>query len=186
MKKVICIFCLFVCFLSLGAQEIHYSLFIRDSECNGTNNGAAEVNVLQANPPYSYLWNFGSTDKNVRELASDDYTVQVTDSLGNDTLIHVRINEIPCEISTVLVFTPNGDGINDTWSVTNLEKYPENRVLVFNRWGQKVYEHEGEYEAWDGRDTFGRELEANSYYYIIYRDKDEDKSIIKGSVSIIR
>jgi gliding motility-associated-like protein len=170
----------------LKAQQIQFALSVRHSECNGRSTGSAEVNVVPENPPYSYLWNFGSTNKNVSELAPDDYTVKVTDSLGNDTLIHLRINEIPCEISTALVFTPNGDGINDTWSITNLEKYPDNRVLVFNRWGQKVYEHEGEYEPWDGRDVFGRELDPTSYYYIIYRDKDEDKSIIKGSVSIIR
>jgi gliding motility-associated-like protein len=186
MKNVFSIFILFICSFSLGAQEIRYSLFIRDSQCNGANNGAAEVNVVAANPPYSYLWSFGSINKNVNGLPPDDYTVTVTDSLGNDTLIHVRINEIPCEISATLVFTPNGDGINDTWSIANLGKYPENLVLVFNRWGQKVYEHSGEYEPWDGRDYFGRELEANSYYYIIYGDKDQDKSIIKGSVSIIR
>jgi YVTN family beta-propeller protein len=36
-------------------------------------------------------------------------------------------------------FTPNGDGINDTWNIENLESYPNSSVNIFNRWGQKLY-----------------------------------------------
>jgi gliding motility-associated-like protein len=180
----------FVSFLlfaaELHAQTINYTLAIRNSDCNDSNNGFAEVNVIQDHPPYFYLWNDGSTGKFIKDLVPGDYSVIVRDTLGNDTLIAVRIIELPCEIAPAIVFTPNGDEINDTWSISNIQYYSDNLILVYNRWGQKVYEHSGEYEPWNGKDMFGVPVPDNSYCYIIYGNRKDEKSIIKGTVSILR
>lgn len=39
--------------------------------------------------------------------------------------------------------TPNGDGNNDTWQIDGIESYPNNHVIIFNRWGQVVYKVSG-------------------------------------------
>lgn len=168
------------------AQQIHFTLATRNSDCNGTNNGEAAISVVQEHPPYTYLWNTGSTSTSINNLAPGNYSVMVTDSSGQDSLVHITIAEISCLLGAGLVFTPNGDGYNDTWPLSNIEFYPENLILVYNRWGQKVYEHHGAYEPWDGKDLFGNPLPDNTYYYVIYGDKKDEKSIIKGTVSIIR
>ncbi len=79
-------------------------------------------------------------------------------------------------------FSPNGDGIQDTWRITCLDKYPDARIEVFNRWGNRVFEKDkygnsdvhGRTDAWwDGystnKGTFGNSiLPAGTYYYILY------------------
>lgn len=187
MKKGLLYFIFFIGIAAnIFAQDIRFQLITVNSDCNGANNGQADVIVDQIHPPYTYLWNFGNTNHSISSLAPGTYSVTVTDSLERDTVITVVIAEKECEITATLVFTPNADGINDTWTVNNLQYYPNNMILVYNRWGQKVYEHKGEYEPWDGKDLLGVPLPDNSYYYIIYGDTKDEKSIIKGSVSILR
>ncbi|MCC9166521.1 ice-binding family protein [Pontibacter harenae] len=57
-------------------------------------------------------------------------------------------------------FSPNGDGTNDTWFVTNLEKYSENEIVIFNRWGSEVYKRKNYKNDWSGNG-----LEQGTYFY---------------------
>jgi gliding motility-associated-like protein len=78
-------------------------------------------------------------------------------------------------------FSPNGDLSNDTWEIVGISNYPESRVEIFNRWGDKVYEKSGYDNSWDG--TFnGKLLPGGVYYFIL--DLDDDTQI-KGSINII-
>ncbi len=72
------------------------------------------------------------------------------------------------------MITPNGDGINDTWTVYNIEQYPANQIWVFNRWGDQVFNSKGYKNTWDGSyKNRGQKLpEASSYYYQIDLDGD--------------
>ena len=80
-------------------------------------------------------------------------------------------------------FTPNGDGINDTWLIPNLVKYPDCKVQIFNRYGQVVYESHGYVKPWDGLFN-GKPLPFGTYYYII--DTGVGGSVSKGYVTLIR
>ncbi|MGV3504824.1 MAG: ice-binding family protein [Adhaeribacter sp.] len=64
------------------------------------------------------------------------------------------------ELQIANALTANGDGHNDTWEIRNLEKYPENEVLLFNRWGNEVYRRKGYDNTWNGGS-----LLAGTYYY---------------------
>lgn len=184
-KKIL--ICIFV-FLGTSsfAQVIDFSIYKEDANCKGSNNGQAEVNVVSTDPPYMYSWSNGSTNHMINGLAPGTYVCVVTDYSGNDTSVTIVINEIPCPIGAEQIFTPNADGYNDTWDIFGTFYYPELKVLVYNRWGQKVFESNGDYEPWDGKDRFGTPVPDNSYYYIIYGDKNDDGTIVKGSVSILR
>ena len=67
--------------------------------------------------------------------------------------------------------TPNGDGINDTWGIVNIDLFPNNSVKVFSRWGVKVYEAKNynSFNEWNAESTEGGNgrLPVGSYYYII-------------------
>tara|TARA_Y100000994_G_scaffold86953_1_gene72007 strand:+ start:8621 stop:16444 length:7824 start_codon:yes stop_codon:yes gene_type:complete len=83
------------------------------------------------------------------------------------------------------VFTPNGDGINDTWQIDGIDLYPDARITVFNRWGQIVFNSEGDYTPWDGvGQTMIKNQEIATYYYVITLNID-DKNY-NGSVTIKR
>ncbi|MBK9274716.1 MAG: gliding motility-associated C-terminal domain-containing protein [Flavobacteriales bacterium] len=75
---------------------------------------------------------------------------------------------------TVIVpdaFSPNGDGVNDTYVVHNLESYPDNSLQVFNRWGAKVLDRSPYTNDWNGRSenslNWGEELPESTYYFIL-------------------
>ncbi|WP_162997025.1 PKD domain-containing protein [Mucilaginibacter kameinonensis] len=80
-------------------------------------------------------------------------------------------------------FTPNGDGVNDFWNVKYLESYPNNKVDVYNRYGEKVYSSIGYSVPWDGKYN-GSYLPPGTYYYII--DPKNGREVIAGNVTIIR
>ncbi|MFV0530155.1 MAG: choice-of-anchor L domain-containing protein [Flavobacteriales bacterium] len=65
------------------------------------------------------------------------------------------------------VFTPNGDGYNDYWTVEGLDAFPEATVQVFSREGKEVLKTTvGKRFSWDGK-FMGRNLPSNDYWYII-------------------
>ena len=55
-----------------------------------------------------------------------------------------------CEINIPNVITPNGDGINDAFYITNIEFYPNSEIKIYNRWGKRVYESQNYQGDWDG------------------------------------
>lgn len=185
--KIIVQYCLFLISCTLYGQTISFDVVVKSANCNNSNNGKAEITITdEINPPYTYLWSSGSEERIVSGLAPGNYSVKITDSTGNDTTVTVTISELPCEIGPSVVFTPNDDSFNDTWYINNIGYYPDNLIQVFNRWGQKVYESKGIYEPWDGKDLLSIPLPDNSYYYIIFNNKDDKEPSVKGTVSILR
>lgn len=85
-------------------------------------------------------------------------------------------------------FSPNGDGVNDTWEILGIENFPDCFVQVYNRWGQLVFQTTG-YSAgkfWGGKSLNGKELAPSAYYYVINLRDDAFPEPLKGQVSIVR
>ena len=62
------------------------------------------------------------------------------------------------------VLSPNGDFINDTWTIFNIERYPDATVKVYNRWGNEVFASKNYNNDWRG-DSDGKTLPQGSYFY---------------------
>jgi gliding motility-associated-like protein len=119
---------------------------------------------------YQYTFNdedYGTT--NVWVVTEEGtYTVIVTDSAGciATAMIEIEI-EGPCIPN---YFTPNGDGVTDTWSPGCVEDYPNLTFDIFDRYGRKVATYRvGEY--WDGRYN-GTELPTGDYWYVVQPNSD--------------
>ena len=80
-------------------------------------------------------------------------------------------------------FSPNGDGINDTWKIKYLQDYPGAEVKIFNRYGQLIYEAVGYDAAWDGSFK-GKPLPVGTYYYIV--NPKNGRGIMNGAITIIK
>ncbi|MCV9927341.1 gliding motility-associated C-terminal domain-containing protein [Flavobacterium sp. LS1R49] len=78
------------------------------------------------------------------------------------------------QINVAEAITPNGDGINDTWFISNIESYTNSVVRVFNRWGTEVFMARNYRNDWDGHyKNDAKSLpESSSYYYQIDLDGD--------------
>ena len=186
MKKIVVCFLFMFLISQMVSAQIAYTIVKRDVQCNNSALGEIEINITSTISPYTFLWNTGQTTSTISDVAAGYYSVLITDSSLADTTIYIQVKAIECSMAGALGFTPNGDGINDTWTISNFQYFPDAWVMVFNRLGQRVYDHKGLYEAWDGKDFLGNVVPDASYFYIIYEDKSDEKSIIKGSVSIIK
>ena len=73
------------------------------------------------------------------------------------------------ELNVSQAITPNGDGINDTWVIYNIENHPGSTVRVFNRWGKEVFYSKDYKNDWDGhyRDYKENLPSSGSYFYQI-------------------
>ncbi|HEY9534794.1 MAG TPA: gliding motility-associated C-terminal domain-containing protein, partial [Mucilaginibacter sp.] len=80
-------------------------------------------------------------------------------------------------------FTPNSDGINDTWKIKNIEDYQNFTVEIYNRYGARVYYSVNYPSPWDGR-MKGSDTPAGTYYYII-RLGGENRPL-SGYLTVIR
>jgi len=80
-------------------------------------------------------------------------------------------------------FTPNGDGVNDTWDIPALAAYPDCTLNIFNRYGTLVYNSIGYAKAWDGNYN-GKPLPVGTYYYVL--DLKNGKKPMSGPVTILR
>jgi gliding motility-associated-like protein len=115
-------------------------------------------------------------------MQNQTYTLTATGQ-GNCTASDTLTVKILKPINVPNAFSPNGDGINDTWMIPNLGDYPGSTVEVFNRYGQPVFQSTGYGTPWNG--TYkGSPLPFATYYYVITL-KNGYKPIT-GSVTIIK
>ncbi|HQM78942.1 MAG TPA: gliding motility-associated C-terminal domain-containing protein, partial [Bacteroidales bacterium] len=129
---------------------------------------AHQARILTAEQPnynnlYNFIWSTGnsSTMQTLSDMSPGIYVIQVK-IIGCDTLTDsTKVTVESCDITIPNVFTPNGDGINDQFQITNLEYYPNSEIKIYNRWGKKIYESENYQGNWNGDVTEG------TYFYIL-------------------
>ena len=80
-------------------------------------------------------------------------------------------------------FSPNGDGKNDTWNVPGLEAYPLHTLIIFNRYGQVVFQRNKTFEPWNGYFK-GQLLPSGAYTYLI--NLNNGSPVLKGSFLMIK
>ncbi|MFC4479175.1 PKD domain-containing protein [Flavobacterium chungangensis] len=65
-------------------------------------------------------------------------------------------------------FSPNDDGQNDFFYIDCIERYPDNQLEIFNRWGNLVYYQKGYKNTWDGKEEgSAKTLPEGTYFYIL-------------------
>jgi len=147
------------------------------------------INATASADNLSYKWtpSTGLDLDNVLKpvsTATDNITYTLTVTTGNDCQVVDQVYiKVLKKLNIANAFTPNGDGVNDTFQIKYLESYPGNTVDIYNRYGEKVYSSVGYGVPWDGRYK-GTDLPAGTYYYII--NPKNGRKTVSGSVTIIR
>ena len=106
--------------------------------------------------------------------------VVVTDQCGQTEIGSVPVTIIACAVIVPNVITPNGDGMNDVLVFENLEHFPNNKLVIFNRWGQKLYEKVGYQNDWGGE-----EYNDGTYFFILELNNTA-KTTHKGTFSLLK
>lgn len=164
------------------------------NECNQRSGDIEILSISGGTSPYTKdlitALNFSLGDEDIYDAVEfGDYPLIITDSNNcvDTTLIQMSSFECP-SINPLPIFSPNDDGIGDTWVIENIEFYPNNEVFVFDRWGQRVYQKIGydNNEGWKA-EYLGIGLPVSSYFYVIKLNFSQSKDLVfKGPVSIIR
>ena len=135
----------------------------------------------------SYIWSpaTGLSDPSIANPVAQPsqtttYTVLVTTAAGCQAVGQTKVI-VRKELVIPNAFSPNGDGVNETWEIATLEGYPDARVEIFDRWGSRFYERTGYVREWDGT-LHGKALPQSTYFYVITLSGGRK---LTGSVSIV-
>ncbi|WP_161596709.1 DUF7927 domain-containing protein [Chitinophaga vietnamensis] len=79
------------------------------------------------------------------------------------------------------VITPNGDGKNDFLVIPGLDRYPGSTLLIYNRWGNQVYQNKNYDNKWDGHG-----LNEGTYFYILKLRTPQGERNLKGWIELLR
>ena len=120
------------------------------------------------------------------------YGAVVSDSGCESTRIQVTVDLSLCEIIIPDGFSPNNDGINDTFEIPNLATlYPNFKLEVFNRYGNLIYTGNRNKENWGGTTTesglsLGNNLLPTGVYFYVLHFNDGTRKAIQGRVYLNR
>jgi gliding motility-associated-like protein len=100
-----------------------------------------------------------------------------------DTSNTIKITVLPKAVADIPnLFTPNGDGFNDTWYIKGIENFPSNEVTIINKDGAIVFSKKRYTNDWTGTYN-GNTLPDGTYYYIV--KVEEANLLLKGAVDIL-
>lgn len=146
---------------------------------------------------YTYHWSSDTTlsaddiyNPTARPRVTTTYYLEVENEYGctsNDSIM-VMIREPICDVPVVFVpsaFSPDGDGYNDVLMV-NGNNIKNMTMVIYNRWGQKVFETKDQNMGWDGRFN-GQELAPDIYGYYMQCTCEKGGTLqLKGSITLLR
>jgi len=119
-------------------------------------------------------------------------TYTATDNAGNSTLCNfivtvqqvTEVSDTTVHVATFL--TPDGDGVNDTWAIDNIEGFGKNSVTIVDRWGNVIFTaspYDNKRKAWDGTDPSGKRVAAGTYFYSL--NLGNNAKVKKGFIEVI-
>jgi gliding motility-associated-like protein len=174
-------------FRILNKPELIYN--VRNAVCslagqvtfnaNGDIKGAAKIKYG------SVMYNVGETIKDL-PVGSSHFTVLSNQGCILDEL-DIVVGEDKCEpVDFPNTFTPNGDGVNDSFRPNQDSNPIQYKLLIFNRSGQQIFQSRSTNNGWDGNYD-GRRLPAGVYYWVCtYTMGDYTTTSKKGWVTLLR
>lgn len=116
--------------------------------------------------------------------------VEGCENLCSEAMLSILINRsVDANAEFPNTITPNGDGVNDEFIFDLLTsspgKYPDNNMIIFNRWGDIVFQASPYTNNWSGQNDRGQDLPEGTYYYVLELDV-ANGIILNGSITILR
>ncbi len=163
---------------------------ITNESCVGAGDGAVDLSVSGGAGNNLFVWSNASNEEDIAALTPGAYTVTVTDDKSCTQIATYTIEAgtgecIPESFYIPNIFSPNGDAQNDVFYVRG-SGIKSLHLLIYDRWGEKVFETEDPTIGWDG--TFrGKEMENAVFVYTVKAEMNSGtKYDEKGNITLIR
>jgi len=150
------------------------------TQLSGSIGGSG--NSFSWSPPF-YINDINALQPVVQPPADQMYKLTVISGFGCGIVSDSVLVKVYKDIFIPTAFTPNNDGLNDTWNIAGLAALKSFRVTVYDRWGQIVFQTKDKPVSWNGMYK-GGELPAGVYAYLV--EKGTNKTLVKGIVMLIR
>lgn len=165
-----------------SATRTYTAFVIETPEIIAINVTSDQAAIIMADPEGNYEYSLDDENyqqSNVfRDLINGPYTAYARSLDGCGGYFY--------EFEVFLVpnfFTPNGDAVNDEFTITGMSYYTQAEITIFDRYGKLIARLNSSNRSWDG--TFnGNRLPADDYWYIV--KIDNETPVIKGHFSLIR
>ncbi|UAY50930.1 T9SS type B sorting domain-containing protein [Ferruginibacter albus] len=142
--------------------------------------------VLSPGDYNSYKWQDGSTNKYFSVKQADTYWVEVSNEC-TQSRAEIQITEQDCNVYFPSAFTPNKDGLNELFKVSNTYGITEYNLAIYNRYGELLFQTKDPLKGWDGKYK-GSAMPNGAYvWYCRYKMTTANKvNSLKGTVLVIR
>jgi gliding motility-associated-like protein len=146
------------------------------------------INITPVKNYVSYLWSTGSVNNSISINNAGNYWLQVTDTNGCKGRDSFRLITKDCNIDVYFPnsFTPNNDRLNDTYKPKAYGRLRSYHIMIFNRYGERLFESWNILEGWNGMYK-GAKQEIGAYVWkCSYQLGDEKMKNKSGSLMLIR
>ena len=136
------------------------------------SNGSITLAISGGTAPYDIQWSNGMTTASIDNLRTGMYSFTIQDANGCTYVDHVMVSvqDFAQNFRPSNALSPNGDGINDTWQIDDIERFSSSEVIVMNARGQVVYRQSNYQNDWDGSFR-GSKIVAGTYFYRVILDQ---------------
>ncbi len=151
----------------LGADNVNFSWF--------TDGDMSSLSCLDCPSP------------TVRPGTTTTYFVTSNATCGDTTSLLLQVTEIETlRLAVSNAFSPNRDGFNDIFQPIANAPLAEYQLMIYNRWGEKVFSSENIDDFWDGTHLNEQQPIGVYAYAILYQFEGQDTKLLSGNVTLVR
>ena len=116
----------------------------------------------------------------------------------DDQFVYTLCNSNGCDTATVFIYiecvdiviftamSPNRDGINDVFFISDIEEFPNSELIIYNRWGNIVFQTTNYQNNWAGTWKNSQELPDGTYFYQLMLNEPNDDRMFEGFIELHR
>ena len=164
------------------------AIYPKPSFSFGTEKTICSGEFIILDPGYfkEYLWQDSSTSRTYKVTQAGNYHLVVKNAFGCSYAGSIDIKEhCPTALFIPNSFTPNNDGLNDYFHIVG-ENITDFKLIIYNRWGQKVFESNSLDYEWDGKCN-GIICQPNVYYFqVIAKGNNGFVKNVSGTITLVR